>query len=54
MPASGSDRSLGERLDLSTLAEEWDGEPVIRERIRSDGAFLHPDTTPGEDIKYAA
>lgn len=51
MPASGSDRSLGERLDLTTVAEEWDSDPVIRERIRTHGRFLHADTTPGEDIK---
>ena len=50
MAPSGSGQNLGERLDLSTLSKEWDDEVALRDRWRSGGNFLHPDTSPGEDI----
>lgn len=40
----------GGKLDLETLADEWDGEPDLRGRWRDKGSFLDPSTPSGEDI----
>ena len=41
----------GNKLDLESLADEWDGELDLRGRWREKaGSFLHPNTPAGEDI----
>ena len=37
-------------LDLDTLPTEWDSDVTLRERMRSGGPILHPDSNGGEDI----
>ena len=51
MAPGSSEESLGSRLDLTSLAQEWDSDPELRGRWRDGGSFLHPDTPAGEDIK---